>query len=249
MENLQQADRFSWQRVWLVARYYYPALRNQIILYPILSLAIALIGVYGDLDSGWTIMLSGLSSFLLWLLYVWSAGVFTFHSSLPIEVSLPARDSEKATFIVLYLLVGVSVLTFVPGWIVNLLNPQANESEIARAFYALNPRMFWKTAMVGVAAVLIPMTTCMFAVFQSTRSRLIKGITWSIVASIGMLIFMIIFSAVITTYIVVNDVQADEVVAARSLANSVMFWIGTIGLIYSGLMTWLTVRSITHKQI
>ncbi len=247
------SDSFSWQRVCMVGRYYYPALRTQVILYPLISMAIGIISFFMFYLLGKTgvsaILLYGLLFFVLTMMYYWSPGVFAHNSCQAIETILPARSSEKATFILLYALIGVSILTWVPQFVcISLLEwifdvsvdfvstKKVDVTSIGSGFYWTN-----------IFQYLVPLTTCLFVVMKRTTSRLGRGIVWSIVSLIGLSIGAFVSVIIIC----IGSVSSESEIMERlpEITESLIINTGVVSLVYSAIMVCLTVRAINKIQI
>lgn len=115
--NQEMTNSFSWHRFGMVARFYYPRLKLQIMLYPLLSLLSLLLTMavarYDFMPIGPVTLLGIVLSAALWF----GPAIFTYHEGPEVEAMLPANKNEKAIFIMAYSLIAVPVLINLFQWI------------------------------------------------------------------------------------------------------------------------------------
>lgn len=87
------ADRFSFGRLAMVARYYWPTVRMQVILYPAISLVAGILITLCKGHAGWALILTGFLSMPMSLLLNFGPLVFAMKSNQEIETMIPARLS------------------------------------------------------------------------------------------------------------------------------------------------------------
>lgn len=97
------ADRFSWKRVWTIFTYWWPRLRTQFWLYLGISLVFGPVCGFFDLmfDSIAGSQLQGIGSYLGFL----GPAIFAMKKGRELDVTLPARNSEKTAFFLIYTVV------------------------------------------------------------------------------------------------------------------------------------------------
>lgn len=115
-------EGFSCHRVGMVARYYYPALKTQIIFFPLISLLAGISAVFSDYLWQFA-MLDGLLSAAIAFMFMFAPIMFARNSSREIELTLPATYLEKATFVVLYTLICIPLMTYGPMYLMKWLLP------------------------------------------------------------------------------------------------------------------------------
>lgn len=258
--NTPATDRFSWKRVAMVGRYYYPTLRLQIILYPLISLAVG-IATYSTKLWYYSALIEafyGILSVALSFMYYWAPTVFSRSNGRAIEVMLPARSSEKSTFIVLYTLVGVSAMVWLPQLLCYIaFTLISGDSSIFSAYDMLHLTTGERIAagLFSALQALVPICTCLLAVFAYKKSRVAMGILWSIISMIGMALLGIIYSI---AYIASNGVErlssidyngTDALEQITHIMSSLIYAGGAFSLIYVLAIIWFTVRTIHKTQI
>ena len=252
---------FSWQRLSLVARYYYPLLRPQILIYPLTALVLAVIrsalnhSELGILSDGM------LDSFLNFMMY-FSPCIFAKRSDRYIETMLPATGAEKSVFILTYCLVILPLLT----WGLHYCALAAIDyfwpaDDIVLAFKSsvneLNG-IIGMSALVRIAQDYIPLSTCLFCVMALKNNRMLLSMVWAVVS----LIVITMLGAVAGVWVVMSEgfenlkelaetgADGDEV--PRYIIGQLKTFIYILsfaGVIYSLLMAWLTARKISRIQL
>lgn len=258
--NTPATDRFSWKRVAMVGRYYYPTLRLQIILYPLISLAVG-IATYSTKLWHYSALIEafyGILSVALSFTYYWAPTVFSRSNGRAIEVMLPARSSEKSTFIVLYTIVGISALVYLPQFLCYIaFTLISGDSSILSAYDMLHLTTGERIAAGLFSALqsLAPICTCLLAVFAYKKSRVAMGILWSIVSLIGLALVAMIYTII---YIASNGVErfsnialggSDAVEQLMHIVSPIAYVCGAFSLIYVLAIIWFTVRTIHKTQI
>lgn len=105
------ADRFSWRRVWLIGRYMIPTFRKQLIMYPIV---ITLFTLSSELfyHIGWMqLMDAGIFSTLCGFMFYFAPVSLARKNNRFIMAQIPARTSEKFVFLLIYYWIVIGILT------------------------------------------------------------------------------------------------------------------------------------------
>lgn len=189
--TLAAVDRFSWKRVWMLARYIYPALKKQLICFPILSIVSGLTLVFAPFDI--TSML-GIAIFFAYALAPIGLANRDFRLT---SGMLPVKASEKFVLLMGYFWIVVPILLYLPVGIIfgasHIFNP-AKVHAILRVYYLgfgmLSPAnmvlsQFFSTA-IQVSVLLV--------VLKTSVNRTVKGIVTGIGVYIGF-IFLTAISA------------------------------------------------------
>lgn len=248
-------DRFSLGRLAMVARYYWPTVRMQVIIYPAVSLFAGIVIALCKNHMTAALLLTGLLSLPLSLLLNFGPLVFAFKSSQEIETLIPARTSEKAAFLILYNMVIMPVLITVPKWIVTttffpdmatvLAGPEG--ADIIRDM--LSNQTWWKD-ILSVAQTLMPVSICMFCVFKIKKRRVLYSIIWTVVA----ITLPALFGVALGIWFVVHDVMtngAPEPLMKEQFIDMILpvTWaLCTIATAIDVVFCWLTARTIRRNQ-
>ncbi len=249
------ADRFSFGRLVMVARYYWPTVRMQVILYPAISLAAGILISLCRNNGDMALILTGLLSMPLSLLLNFGPLVFAVKSNQEIEAMIPARTSEKTTFLLLYNLVVMPFLILFPKFIVTyiffpdfamtLANDQEAQ-EVLRDILADNT--FFMQA-ISMCSTLMPVAVCTFCVFFFRKRRVLYSIIWTIVSIMVPAIAGIVFGI----WFVLTDIasgmnQDDFKTEFFDVLRPLTISISVIGLIIDIIFCWLTARAIRRNQ-
>ncbi len=249
------ADRFSFGRFAMVARYYWPTVRMQVILYPAISLAAGILISLCRNNGDMALILTGLLSMPLSLLLNFGPLVFAVKSNQEIEAMIPARTSEKTTFLLLYNLVVMPFLIlfpkflvtyiFFPDFAMTLANDQEAQ-EVLRDILADNT--FFMQA-ISMCSTLMPVAVCTFCVFFFRKRRVLYSIIWTIVSIMVPAIAGIVFGI----WFVLTDIasgmnQDDFKTEFFDVLRPLTISISVIGLIIDIIFCWLTARAIRRNQ-
>lgn len=240
-------NRFSWGRVMKIAGYYKPALRTQLILYPLVALVSGLSAGFAMKYPHTGILTGLLVTAMVFMLY-WGPTAFSRKSSRQIEVMLPALASEKATFIILYCMVFLPLLIGVPYNIGEAVMELLLGLGGGEMFNGLGNLKVWTKEHVQN---LIPLVTCMYVVCRCKTSRTSKGILYSILS----LVAFSALGAVLATIIFIADIPLTvslalgEDIEYMSTIDKIYMTINVITVVYVTVMIWLTCRTIKRIQL
>lgn len=112
-------EKFSWKRVGMLWHYLYPAVRFQIIWYPVLSFVAALFGTLVLSVSTDLLVLADVHTTLMGLLVFLAPIALIKHDYHHTTAMLPVTAAEKLTVLVLYFVFGVFALVNVPYYVVS----------------------------------------------------------------------------------------------------------------------------------
>ena len=263
--TLSTYDRFSWHRVGAVAGYYAPALRTQIIVYPLVSLAIGAVTYILNCLPGGIAMLGSMLSIILSFMCYFGPIVFARRSNKAIETLLPATSAEKSTFIVTYCMVSIPLLTYLPFYLCTYILEflfGASDNEIIQLASQLEvPKL---TKLSGMIQTLVPLATCMFVVMMRDTNRSLMGMVWAVVSLIVASMIAGIYGAVIAFRMGFADEQANAGADPEEISEQIaqhiatdltatlqpfIIILGAICLLYVILMIVLTCRTIKNQQI
>lgn len=249
-------SKFSLRRTVKVAKYYWPSLKKQVLIYSCLSLGA---GVAGFLLEGIpfaTLFMVLLATAMTFMAY-WAAAAFTSHSSLEIETSLPAKISERALFILAYTLIAVPILLFGPkllsSWLLGICFDPAQNQQIAGD---LSHRFATTFGWLDTLEMYVPIVTCLFAVFAYNKSRFTMGAVWSIVSIIGLGISGVVMGLFVVFRSTGSDLESfagklktGDAAPFLSLLDNYAYWMIALYSLYILLMIVLFVRALNRKQL
>lgn len=248
-------DRFSMGRLAMVARYYWPTVRLQVIIYPAVSLLAGIIIALCKNHMTAALLLTGLLTMPLSLLLNFGPLVFAFKSNQEIETLIPARTSEKTTFLILYNMVVMPILITVPKWIITTIffpdmalamaGPEG--ADIIRDM--LNNQTWWKD-ILSIAQTLMPVAVCMFCVFKIKKRRVLYSIIWTVVS----ITIPALFGMVMGIWFVVSDIVNNgtpEPLIKEQIMDIILpitWCLCAFATAIDVLFCWLTARTIRRNQ-
>lgn len=168
---------------------------------------------------------------------------------------IPARTSEKTTFVLLYNLVVMPFLILFPKFIVTYiffpdyamtLVDDQEAQEVLRDLLADNS--FFIQA-ISLCSTLMPVAVCTFCVFFFRKRRVLYSIIWTIVSIMVPAIAGIVFGIWFALTDIASGMDKDAfktefIDVLRPLTIS----ISVIGLIIDIIFCWLTARAIRRNQ-
>lgn len=246
---------FSFDRIINIARYYYPMLKRQIILYPIAGIVVGIL----NLTAAFTpvgILFSGIINSAISFLYTFGPVVFARRSSLVIETMLPATPREKASFVILYSLIGIPLILYVPFYLVIGIGHIAGiDTNIEQMLTSLTERPSWSIYLGSALQNLVPAITCLYVVMRVRHNRALLGMVWSVISMIGLGIVGAVWGIIMALsygFIDGTCTENDPDAIVGSITTSMGSLVLTVSIIsglYTALMTWLTYRQIGKRQI
>jgi len=258
-------DTFQWSRFKMVARYYTPALRLPLIIYPCVSLVLGASCYYlNDTPSG--VFFSSILNLILSLMFYFFPLFFHRVSNPVIETMLPATAGERLCFIVVMSLLVNSMLVYLPNWLItNFLETISTPTEFQLLTQQLSESLFTGTYGIAFFQALLPTVTCMFVVATCHRNTLGKAIGWTIATIVALSIASMIATVVLIALNIdlfdsiseASKAESQSYEAGLTLGSSlaagllkpILYGIGCAGLIYTALMTWLSYRKMKRCQI
>lgn len=249
------SPRFSWRRVAMVARYYYPSIRQFLIVIPIVTAGIGIGLFWTQRDSmGFFTLLTFFMNLTLGMSVFFGAGIFTTHSR-DLDITLPALWSEKAVYLLGMTFLILPLIIYVPYILTTMLCHlifAPSEFSIGFADYGIS--ICGEDLGLDSLSCLIPMSTCAFVVFRSIRSTFAKSVLWTILSLILIGIATSIYFIYILLQFSTNElekIQGPEggVYLAERLDVSAAAWSATaVILLYFFTMVFLTCRALRRAQ-
>lgn len=242
---------FSCRRVGMVARYYYPALKTQIITFPLISLLAGVSAVFSD--TVWQFsMLDGLLNTAIAFMFIFAPIMFARNSSRELELTLPATYLEKAAFVLLYTLICIPLLSYGPMYLMKWLllivfNLSSSANEVEETLKNLMDDSYGLEMFTNA----VPLITCLFVVMYCKKSRTGKGILWSILSNVALGMVGLCFG-IFMAYTTPGLAGENEIFMNPVFADAfrdVMMVTGVISLVYIVVMSWLTALIFKERQI
>ncbi len=249
-------NSFSWRRFVAVARFYYPRLRIQILVYPIAAvffsiwISVAAGHELAELIAAPVIMAIGAMISFGPIALACRKGIET-------ETLLPATGAEKCTFILLYGLIIIPLLILRPMQIMYFMLPvDQSVAYFANLIFKTNNLVITDTYGLSVVQHLAPAITCLWAVMTLKNNRVVMGIVWTFV-------FEVITAIIGASYGIIwvfkkgyNDgfsgVPADPDAIAEGIIEGMipfMIVLSVIMIIYCIFALVKTCQNIKNRQL
>lgn len=253
---LPSADRFSWRRVAMIARYYYLPLRRAIILFPLLSFAVGMFSFF-SIRYEINIFFSGTLSTILSFLYYWSPIIFNRVEQSQLTLSLPCRWSERATFVMLFSLIGLPILIFAPSYLLSELGKYLYNdnyvSLLSNWNIDNNSIVSDPYKLLNLSMSLFPFSVTLYTMFRARKNRPLKAMLLSLAAMVGETIFIGVVSIIFVMRYMVNNTVAENSICADAIPADIMsatWWIvGSIVGALAIMFIVLTIRRFKTVQI
>lgn len=267
MEN----NTFSLSRMYMLARFYWPAMRWQLGLSAAVVLASYIIALFSglhvrmDAQGGPTfpiILYSMAEGIAGWVIYL-APLLFAFVGQRAVITTLPASWQEKAVFMLAYVLVVIPGLYFIVWYagvgVASLYTPHANitayiiniisstDPQVRGLLNSMIPHMEFNSSLT----TLMPLALSCFLIEYSRRNRLAMGI----VGIVGGQIIVFIMSMACTIFTIVRavkdtiDSNVDEMpdLIVHGLMDTIQ--IGSMVVTAAAVVLLiLTVRKIKTRQ-
>ncbi|MBD5250972.1 MAG: hypothetical protein HDS56_07345 [Barnesiella sp.] len=265
---------FSWERMSLLARYYMPAIKKQLLIYLIIIAVYFIAGVMAELPywfHGMFLMLWGIVQFGFSYLFYLAPIVFSRYDDNTISTLLPARGEEKALFVMGYSLIFVPLFIFVvsgifsfilslipgvdPDMYSRLFSSEVEKEIIDSIFHGWSLTLytivgyFWMTSITLYVVTVSRSNKVMKAILATIVVPLISGILLGIAGIVAML-YNDTFSTLVNN---LNEIDGAE---PDSLKFEIISRLGDWILSYQGIMVIigviclvLTWRKICRRQV
>lgn len=265
MDYITTDNSFSWKRVGMVARFYYPRLKWQLALYPLAAFLFTLAGGY-LLKAGFpAILISPFSSIASWMVYLGPLFLI-IKSSREVETMLPATAKEQATCLILYAALLLPLITSIPAWAGSFV--VFGTTNLASVMSYINFPPEAKEPLEYIAPYLsrsfyygIPMTmtfslVTLLTIVKAKRNRIILSIVF--VIALNFAITLITIGAVMINAFsdnwIINEVKrgipAEEL--KRELLTDIMpitlDIIAILGIISIAVLIPMIYRGIKNRQ-
>lgn len=244
---MESQQLFSFPRFMMVARFYYPRLKKQIIFLPIVAFVIGLLSIISIIDQ-----MKGtfvIASLLLGACYTFSPLILATRKGTEIETALPATWVEKSVFLIGYCLIGVTILYFGPILIAEAVAHTVIDYSCGDLYNQMKEQGLIYKIGYNITSSLFYLVTCMTAVICSTRHRVLNGILWVILINIIFFIVGVIEGILAT----VHADDTKDVEKITSIVKDIMDPIFNCligGMIFLMIaMILFTVHKIKNRQI
>ena len=273
-----QENSFSWERMTLLARYYMPAIKKQLLIYLIIITVYFTAGVLSQMPhwfSGLFMMVWGICQFGFAYMFYLAPIAFSRYDDNALNTLIPARGDEKALFVIVYSLVMVPVFIvavtsvfaliarLIPGYEIDLLSNGFDNNALEReAWDTLFPE--WSLWLYKITGYFWMTGVVLYVVTISRNNKVIKGILATIVipmisgiiAGIIGLVYVIYNRNTMDFFEKINEKISDNEAVENVFSSGIMSEISTWLMSYQSIMVVigiicvvLTWRKICHRQV
>lgn len=254
---------FSWKRVEAIARFFYPMLRKQMVIYPIVSLVLYSLAL-GAAYLKWTDVLWTAPVSVIAFMFYLSPLVLTRRDSRMTVTMLPATALEKSLVLIGYFLVVIPLLTYGVYYIVGLLCEWLLPVEPVIGRLLSMRQDYGGFQIIYQVSEAVPVVTCLWVVMIVKRNPAFKAVGYTLLSMFGLGIIGMIYGLIMafTSGFVdsVKDVveastenmspeQVQEV--AKPFVDEMMPLIsvmGVLSVIYVLFVVYMIYRTIKTRQ-
>lgn len=180
-------DGYSWRRVWMVACYWWQLMRWKLLAFLLISIlvgatAAALYGIEGDYIG---MQITGMSTYLC----LFGSAAFGKKSGHQMDIGLPARNSEKLTFMLIYNILVMPLATVIPCSVVMYLIMGQCPQQLMNTIFAsvgieYKGMFVYTTQLYSVILMMVASMVCLWTATTAKRHALVKAIGFSLLTFI-----------------------------------------------------------------
>lgn len=258
MNNIQLSvdnaisNSFSWRRVGMVASYWWPRLKMQVVsylLYSILSTAIIIVTIK-TAETTSTTFLASLTTFMAILAPI----VFGMKQGREMSQTLPATNAEKLTFMTLYSLVFIPLITIIIADIpVRLLCGDAEISLIKQYIgVETSKSQMMLITFAGICQIIAIATLVLLITTTTTRHSVVRAVLWGLGVWFIPNFIIGIISGVMGFMDGYHGMQINETIIAQKIvhfAQRFMLIEGCIATACIPVMIWILIKRFPKVQI
>lgn len=256
-------DKFSWRRVWQVAKYMLPTLKKQLIMYPAAIVLFTLTGVLFYRFEWLDATEIGIFNTLCGFLFYFAPVSLARKDNRFVMAQMPARTAEKFVFLLLYYWIVVGLLTMGLGKAINSIISSMTMLDIesqkilAEMTGILGNKLNYIMIM-GTFTGLAIQAFALYGVVSAKSNRMITAILYAIGAYVGMSLLSGFIAMFVTFFNIWHSrfelMGADGIVSEDMAAEFVAELLPTIMTIVSvalcmvaGILLYKTYKIIKHR--
>lgn len=252
-------DKFSWQRMMMVAKYYGNPMKRMIMIYSAILVTFYLLAL---VSSFWNIefLLTSVASTVFQFMCFFASFVFVLKNDTAVITQLPARGQEKAALIIGWSILFIPLL-LIAEWVLctGIASIFTENANVTRSLMAISDEMYeskW-LYMLNNLSNLIPMVTVLYVVMTVKRNRIAMGIVAAILClvAIGILGGIVGLVSALTDDIFF-DIASGAMPSDRAISETVqdvvknlVVFIGSFSIIYAIIGLTLIWRRIVNRQV
>lgn len=258
------SDRFSWKRVAEVARYFSTVANRQLLVYAIISAIFAVLLLL-PLDGVAQAGIFTLEFSVLPIMFQLAPIAFAKSGDTRVvDRMLPAKASEKFTFYILYLLVAVPIAVYAlpegAMWLYGKIPAIQTDAMMGvKNMHFGNPPI---VICMNILAAVAGSMTCLFVTLYARHSRIIKAVisTFAVQFTVGILGAVYgmyaVFRQGVMDGIAGKDITPEQqetlvqnIVSDFTHATPYLVTVISLLAVYTGLMLWLTYRTLRKRNL
>lgn len=253
VEILSHTDRTSWSRIWMVAKFYMPVIRQKMILFPLISIIIGLIMALGKgylPKEAYISLVMSCSIFIMYLSIFGGSMPLAKMKAIEIETMLPALNFEKCAFVIIYALIIVPILVYLPCNIIWWINngyqtPSQILAELSPdAYLMFKGNEVWMI-LTFLSVMLSFSASGLWGAMAAKRHRMWWSFAGVMLAFAGYIVLCFILGVGLGFYVAFSNIVYDS---AAFLPIFIKFLV-CILTFYGIFALWMVCRSISRRQI
>lgn len=259
MTMKQQNSSFSWARLRMVAAYYYPLIKKQMIWYPIVVTVLYTLAYLCQMVS-WLAPVGAAFIGPFSFMFYWAPIIIARRDSRMITSMLPATAAEKIVFLALYFFVVIPILIYgVEFALVGLTQWLTPQYEFVLSAVTIIRETMGDVFIFGQLDELIPAALCFWSVIYFKENRTFKSLLVSggalVVIGVASVVYVAIFAVKMVLESEANGIELGGDAFVDSLRSnlavnmeSFMIGIGVFSILFTIFMVWLGYRRIKTYQ-
>lgn len=260
VEILSNTDRTSWSRILMAARFYLAPVRWQLWAFPLLSLVCFLL--ITRVNAGTNPALYSLVASPLSLCVCFAPLAFGVRKGREVDAMLPVAGVEKCIVILLYCLVVVPLLVYVPVEVASYIKYGATYNSVAMASLpteatdyvaSLGFPLIMAVGIIGSAAYIL---TCLWGVFHARSRRVLGGFLAVVIYYVGFMLISVIVGIVAGVSAAMSEPDLaeinKEVLKERVLTEVMPLYMKSllaVCSIYAIFALTMCCRAISRRQL
>lgn len=247
---------FSWKRMLMAGRFYWPDLKRQILWYPIITVALSLLMFLLPGNKMAAIMLSTFGTAIQAMFIFAPTAIATRDQRITASI-LPVSARERFTFLTLYFLVAVPAVVFglqaLTGYICHFINPDAALTQLQHQATSIAGDIgshWYSSFKTWVAGAL-----CLWGVLYYRENRILKSVLTTIALGV---MYTITFTIASITYALNKMPQPSERLSttdseqlARQMTSDILVldnYVSAISAVLLIILLVMSYRAIRNYQ-
>lgn len=250
------SDKFSWRRVWMVARYWWPHLRPVFLIYVGILIFSGVVAGFVDKENFFSL------SFLLALGTYMSLGMsaqFGTNAGRDLSITLPARNSEKMTFMILYSLILVPLLAFIDDVIYELICDRAFYESIPfqtnGMIQDIKPVFMHVSRIYSTTVTMATISTCLYFAVMSRKNAVMRGIGFAVAVFFTLSFVMGLLAGICGFIYGANSALENTVLDEKDIMKEVFdlmvpifYATSVLATAWTGIMIYRFVKRFPKRQ-